>query len=536
MMLKHLTTTQVSRSYLQNKDDMLKFINIIFSLIILISCSRDMGNYEYHDLYDPKISSLEDISALTFTHLSVKPSFADDFNPENYVFEWKAIDDSGTSEGIVIGTSPELDCDLTLTPGSYTLYFTVTERSTGIFWQQTANLTVNSSTSEGWMVLCSDGGRTRLDFVSAVTGETYKDVLSGSDMPQMNGPRKIQWLPDKTDASSPYYLLTDEGATRLGKDSFEWKPEYDFSYEAAINDRLIPHSIVSAGFGKVIVSQGNAHYCEIMGFDGLYGSAVNKGFKVSEYVGANVLATQIYAAVHLLYDIDGRKMKAYCPLLASNDLGGLDPVMDMEEFGQVADGMNPGAGVLGNAFEQWPEGYDCLYMENTRYDPGNEKMGMTYVVLTDGVRCHLYGVQLGDLLCYSDCTYVLGKGLYADLTSCKDILKTGNLFAFSSLKNYMYYATGDSVYRIDLSAEPYEEELQFTLSGEEITCMKFNLYHNTDNQQRTYDLVVGSRTGADGILRIYNGTASDGDFRSVAPETYRGFAEIADATYKERIY
>ena len=50
------------------------------------------------------------------------------------------------------------------------------------------------------------------------------------------------------------------------------------------------------------------------------------------------------------------------------------------------------------------------------------------------------------------------------------------------------------------------------------------------------DLVVGSRTGADGILRIYNGTASDGDFRSVAPEIYRGFAEIADATYKERIY
>lgn len=536
MTLKHLTITQVNRSFLLNKDDMNRFLNIIFCFIILVSCSRDLGNYEYHDLYDPKISPLEDISALTFTHLSVRPEFAEDFNPENYEFEWKAIDDSGMSEGIVIGTSPELEYDLTLSPGSYTLYFTVTEKNTGIFWQQTAGLTVNSSTSEGWMVLCSDDGRARLDFVSAITGDTYKDVLSGSGLPAMNGPRKIQWLSDKTDASSPYYLLTDDGATRLGKDAFEWKPEYDFSYEAAISDKLTPHSIVSAGFGKVIVSQGNAHYCEIMGFDGLYGSAVNKGFRVCEYVGANVLATQIYAAVHLLYDIDGRKMKAYCPLLSSNDLGGLDPVMDMDEFGEVADGMNPGAGVLGNAFEQWPEGYDCLYMENTRYDPGNAKMGMTYVLLTDGTKCYLYGIQLGDLLCYSDCTYVLGKGLYADLSACKDILKPGNIFAFSSLKNFMYYSTGDSVYRVDLSSEPQKEELQFTLSGEKITCMKFNLYQNPENQQKTYDLVVGSSTDSNGILRIYNGTASDGDFRNTIPEIYRGFAEITDATYKERIY
>jgi hypothetical protein len=369
-----------------------------------------------------------------------------------------------------------------------------------------------------------------------VTGEAYRDVLRDNGMPQMNGPRRIQWLSDKTDAASPYYLLTDDGATRLGKDAFEWKPEYDFSYEVAVPEKLAPHSIVSSGFGKMIVSGDKAHYCEIMGIDGLYGSAVNKSFAVSPYVGANVLATQVYAAVYLLYDTDNKRMMAYCPLLATNDLGGLDPLATMDEMGQIAEGMAPGAGVLGNAFGQWPEGYDCLYIENTRYDPGNAKMGLTYVLLSDGAGCWLYGVQLGDMLRYADCTYVLGKGYYGDLSQCAGITREDALYAFSSLKNYMYYAVGGKVYRVDLSAQPIKEELQFELSGERITCLKFNLYQKSENMSRSYDLIVASEKNGKGVLRVYEGRESDGDFARVKPSVYEGFTKIVDVTYKERVY
>jgi hypothetical protein len=208
----------------------------------------------------------------------------------------------------------------------------------------------------------------------------------------------------------------------------------------------------------------------------------------------------------------------------------------MDEMGQIAEGMAPGAGVLGNAFAQWPEGYDCLYIENTRYDPGNAKMGLTYVLLSDGANCYLYGVQLGDMLRYADCTYVLGKGYYGDLSLCRDILRKDALYAFSSLKNYMYYAVGSKVYRVDLSADVIEEELQFELPGETITCMKFNLYQKSENMQKSYDLLVGSRKGDNGVLRIYEGRESDGDFSQVTPQKYEGFAEIVDVTYKERVY
>lgn len=516
---------------------MRRIIYISVLVLAALSCSPDKGNYDYVDLKEPVIAGLQDQSVLTLSRLRLTPDLGEETFPEGeYSFEWKVIDQSAAAEPVVIGTDKDLDYEVTLAPGSYTLFYTVTETATGLYWQHSVNLVVSSSMSEGWLVLCSEEGRARLDVVSAVTSETMKDVLKGTGMPQMYGPRRIQWLSDKTDAASPYYLLTDDGATRLGRDAFEWKPEYDFSYEVAVQDKLIPHSIVSAGFGKMVVSGTDAHYCEIMGIDGLYGSAVNKDFAVAPYVGANVLATQVYAAVYLLYDIDNRRLVAYCPLLATNDLGGLDPLASMEEMGQIAEGMAPGAGVVGNAFDAWPEGCEFVYMENTRYDPGNARMGLTYVLLKDGRDCHLYGVQLGDMLRYADCTFVLGKGSYADLSQCTDILHPEALYAFSSLKNCMYYAVGDKVWRVDLSSSPAKAQLQFSLAGETITCLKFNLYQKTENMHRSYDLIVGSHKDGDGVLRVYEGRESDGDFSSVVPQVYEGFAQIKDVTYKERIY
>ena len=513
------------------------YIISLAAVLLLCACSQDQGNYDYITLDEPVVSGLEDLDVFTLSRLQLNPQIdGGEFSSDEYSFEWMVLNQNSSADPVIIGTERNLDYEVTLAPGSYFLYFTVTEIKTGLFWRKEIQLTVSSSMSEGWMVLCSDNGRARLDIVSSLTGETVPDVLKGNGMPQMNGPRKIQWLSDKTDAASPYYLLTDDGATRLGRDAFEWKPEYDFAYEVAVQDKLVPYSITSAGFGKVIVSGIDAHYCEVMGIDGLYGSAVNKEYAVAPFVGANVLATQVYAAVYLLYDIDNERFVAYCPLLATNDLGNLNPITSMEEMGQIAEGMAPGAGVIGTAFKDWPEGYELVYMENTRYDPGNAKMGLTYAMLSDGEGCHLYGIQLGDILRYADCTYVLGKGYYGDLSLCRDILHPGALYAFSSLKSCMYYALNETVYRVDLSENPAREEAMFTLKGETITCLKFNLYQKSENMQKSYDLVVGSVRNGEGTLRIYEGRESGGDFSKVEPQVYKGFAEIVDVTYKERVY
>lgn len=515
-----------------------------FCTVLAVSCARDLGNYEYTELEGPDVSGIsESYEILTLETLEIVPVIEGGLGEDGYTYEWKVIDNNNDNEETVLSTSRNLDYEVTLAPGSYSMYYTLTETETGIKWQTETELTVNSSMSEGWMVLCSDEGAARLDFISAVTGTTYRDILRSdieTGMPEYKGPRKIQWLSSMTDESSPYYLLTDDGATRLGKDTFGWEAGYSLVYESGAGTDLRPYSIVCSGVGKMLVSGTDAYYCEVIGISGLYGSAVNTGFRVAPAIGANVLASTIYAAVYLLYDIDNRKFMAYCPLL--DDIGGYGTLQEMDEMGEIAEEQTAGKegaeGVVETVQFEYPEGYDYVYMENTCYDPGNASMGVTYTILADGDRRYVYGIQCGDMLVYADCSYVLGKALYTDISSCTDITSDGNLYAFSSLRSYMYYASGGKVYRADLSENPAVSELQFELSGETVTCLKFNLYQNSSNSQKRYDLVVGSRTsGGEGILRIYEGYDSGGDFSGAQPaETYSGFAEIADATYKERIY
>lgn len=517
-----------------------RFAAIAVIVSIFVSCAKDRGNYTYKDIDGPEITGVEsNLSYLVSDKMHLTPDLGPKAGPEDeYDFEWKAISTT-TQEVTIIGNSKDLDYVIELEPDVYSLFFTATKRSSGLMWRQEYKLTVSMKTSEGWMVLCSDGGKARLDMVSTVTGAVEYDILKDNGMPAYNGPRKIQWLSSMTSEASPFYLLTDEGATRLGKNNFNWKPEYDFAYEVAIFDKLIPNSIVCAGVGKMTVSGTKAYYCESsLGIEGLYGSAVNKNFNVAPYIGANTTA-MIYAAVYLLYDTDNKRFTAYCPLVEFPEFGSINPVMSMEEMEKIARDMEKEGttAVTGDAFSTYPEGMDMVYMENSMYDPGNGKMSRTYAILRDNAgKLHLYGIQLGDLMQYSDCQSVIGRSFYGDLSGCTDLTSPNCHIAFSSLKNYMYHANGNKVYRVDLSEKNLQSQLQITLpAGEKITCMKFNIYQTADYKSRSYDLVVASESAGKGILRIYEGLNSEGDFTSVKPTVYEGFAKIVDVTYRERI-
>lgn len=515
----------------------LRALAIALSLAVaaLCGCADDKGSYDYRSLCEPDITGVADsLSVLVHSRLTLQPDLGSSIaRPDDYGYEWRAIGLDGDQQATVLSRSRSLDCEIELDAGEFRLLFTMTEPSTGLFWRKDYALTVSDPTSEGWMVLSSVGSdrRAQLSMVSTVTGQTYADVLKGNGMDAMHGPRRIMLLSRLTDSASPLYLLTDEGATRLSKNRFGWKEEYRMKYESAEGEDLAPYDIAASGFGKVVVSGKRAHYCEVMSFSGLYGSAINKDFNVAPYVGANTGAT-IYVALYLLYDETHRRFMVYCPLMQTADLGGYAPLATMDEMEAIASTLQPGKAVTGTAFDHWPEGCECRYMENTHYDPGNGKMGRTYAVLTDGARTHLYGIQLGDLLLYADCSFVLGKSYYADLTGCAAIDRASH-FAFSSLKGYMYYSVGGTVYRVDLAETPLRAEKQIELKGETVTCLKFNLHQGASIHD--YDLIVASERDGSGLLRIYDGMVTEGDFSSVAPKLYTGFGKIVDVTYRERI-
>lgn len=504
-----------------------------FSAILLAGCSQDEGNYDYHSLNEPNITGVpESISVLSRADLDLNPEMGDNITDlDAYTYEWKAINKSGDNEVTVLGTEKHLKQEVTLPAGEYTLYFTATEKKSGLFWRQSYSLTVSDVTSEGWMVLCDVAGKTRLDLVSDVTGKTYYDVLKSNGMPEFNKPYRIQYAPKAGYSDSPFYLFTADGATRLSKNSFAWQKDYAFRYEEAKQTDLHPQSIVydQGAMMKLCVSDGYAYYAANSGILGLY-AAANKQPVLAPYVGCNVRASS-YATIFLLYDDVNKCFMSCCPFLPDLSLSD-NSYLSMEEMEDIAINYKGKEMVTGTAFSEYPTGLDFVYMENTKYDPGNAKMGVTYTVLKGGNKYYLYGIQLGDMLAYGDCPIAIGRAYYGDLSGCTDIDKA-SCFAFSSLKNYMYYSVGGTVYRVNLSETPLKAQKQFTLRNEKITVLKFNLYQNAASSH-DYDLVVGSDNRGDGALRIYEGRDSEGDFSNVNPTVYTGFAIIVDATYRER--
>lgn len=303
---------------------------------MMAGCSQDEGNYDYHSLNEPTITGVpETISVLTHANIDLDPNLGDNITDlDAYNYEWKVINKSGDNEVTVLGNEKHLVQEMTLPAGEYTLYFTATEKKTGLFWQQSYTLTVSDTSSEGWMVLCDVNGKTRLDMISKVTGKTYLDILKTSGMPELNHPYSIQYAPNSGHSDSPFYLFTADGATRLSKNSFVWQKDYDFKYEVAKQTNLKPQSMVcdQSGIMRMIVSDGYAYSASNMGIQELF-AAVNKQPVLAPAVGANIGASS-YASIYLLYDNVNKCFMSCCPFLPGLSLSDVSyhSMKDMEEI------------------------------------------------------------------------------------------------------------------------------------------------------------------------------------------------------------
>ena len=252
----------------------------IKSLFLLVAiaggisaCADDKGNYNYHDIPEVKIEGIgSSIQALAYQNLSIPVQLDGlEADEDRYEYEWLAIrqfeaEDANDSASEVLATTKEFNDIISLRPGPYKLIYTVKDKHLNVFYQQQANLSVVTTTSEGWVLLCSENGNVRLDMISTVLGEEVhsKDMLADSDMPFKKGPLALIALsPENTedmssvqqvDPTSPFYLLTEEGTTRLHKDAFEWKEEYLMKYEMGDMNDAKPMHITSAGYYRMMVT------------------------------------------------------------------------------------------------------------------------------------------------------------------------------------------------------------------------------------------------------------------------------------------
>lgn len=503
------------------------------------SCADDKGNYDYRELNDLDIMFDDAYSVIARDPFAITPQVnAKSFNPDDYTYEWKAYDQTGLQEPVVLGTELNLDVTLNLSQGNYRLVLNITEKSTGVYYQKTATLKVDTPTSAGWLLLCSDGGRVRLDMVSHIKTEdnVYYDLLKGTELENWRTPYQLVCDPNMEE---PFYLVTGSGTTRLSSKEFQWNESYmlDNEFGTGVYTGAPVERLATRFPGKVFVNTGGSvYYCNTLMGDGLFGSVRSNGFSVAPQIGYNAKATQIVPSF-MMWDKGNR-----CFVVCANEFYtiGLDNSKDIPMGDMVSDGFP----TVNEDVFAWPTRSDrleLLHIENTRYDKNQNDNGVTYAVLKDrSGTCWLYGIILGDLYSFAESKYgpAYEKVCKTDLSACTDI-SSADHFAFSSLKNYMYYSAGRKVYRVNLEASAPAAELQFELpADEEISCMKFYLWEQDDPDNRSYDLIVATKNTAtgEGVLRIYDGFESEGNFLNAEPvEQYGGFADIVDVIYRENI-
>ena len=531
----------------------------IKSLFLLVAtaggisaCADDKGNYNYHDIPEVKIEGIaSSIQALAYQNLSIPVQLDGlEADEERYEYEWLAIrqfeaEDENDAASEVLATTKEFNDIISLRPGPYKLIYTVKDKHLNVFYQQQANLSVVTTTSEGWVLLCSENGNVRLDMISTVLGEEVhsKDMLADSDIPFKKGPLALIALDPgslesapQVDPISPFYLLTEEGTTRLHKDAFEWKEEYLMKYEMGDMSDAKPTHITSAGYFRIMVTPDGIHSSDFgSGTDALWGSQLNylrnddntkEYIQVAPYVGCNVTNSMQMMPIYMLYDLD-HKQFVYYPGGRYGALG--DPTVGCLNMSDEEAG--------GNVFT-FPIGYNYIYMENSgrKYSESAIMPGffnnITFTILENNGIYHLYGISLDDFYVTMMEMPAYTKTHYANLSNCTDITQATH-FAFSPLNDQMFYAVDGKVYRVNLDTSTPSSEFQFEVPGE-ITCLKFYLYRNAENARRSYDLIVGSDKGGTdgGELRVYEAVdnlAQITDYK----EYHSGFGRIVDIIYKE---
>lgn len=145
----------------------MKHITLFFItlLIMVYSCVDDKGSYDFVPVNQVMIYELtEDGDTVNGLRSWSKISMLDtltykvdlvgtlaDRDLGSYDFEWYLCYNNHTHE--TLSRTKDLEYFITQSPGTYGVYFQVTDRETGMKWLASANLTVTSPTTRGFLIL-----------------------------------------------------------------------------------------------------------------------------------------------------------------------------------------------------------------------------------------------------------------------------------------------------------------------------------------------------------------------------------------------
>ncbi|MFH6934777.1 PKD-like family lipoprotein [Flavobacterium sp. FlaQc-30] len=503
---------------LKQKMIMLKNIKaqtVLLALLFLsVSCSDDIGNYNYKNINEIKATGIEKTyTVYSGDHLKIipnlNPTLDDGNDPNRYTYEWSAVDPliiNPLLAKTVIAKTKNLDIDLKLAPAKYTIYYFVKDNATGVTWQQEPfTLTVISSIYEGWLALGDVDGKARLDMVSILPNvaepKIITDVLekSGSDLKLSGKAVNVYCFKNPlltTLMYGIYVTASESGTSRIDQDSFGWTPTQNIAYEMV--DGSIPRNF-GVDFMKsalqsenFLYSKGNIYYF-LRPMQIGYSLPQNKvdietkPFYAAPFIAENGGST----GSPVFYDRDGHRFLRYICVS-----GICSKMPQAVGTGTILDWSNTNS--------------DLVYMTTTPFN-GYENFAVLKNISTG--KYNLLRFNMGFVQTY-----------YKEILNAPDFDKATH-FAVSPDSGYLFYTVGSKLYEYDNGTQ--SAKLMLDKGAEEITYIGFHANSKTFANK----LVVGSYSTT-GTLELYTVPPVNGAL--VLTNSYTGLCKIVDVAFRAR--
>ncbi len=491
---------------------------LIFFCMVLVSCSKDLGHYNYNQINEVSISlSNAPSSVFLGDTLRVSPELTETINSnlQNYSFRW------ALNTGEDLSTEQNLNYKVTQSPGNYELEFYLTDKTTGVTWQQREALLINTSIYEGYLILNEVNGSSRLDMLSYRDGGfvQYTDVLGqvGSELKLTGAPIKVASLRNggnkKDNANYNIYILTDQLATRISPETFGWTSQLE------LRNRFL-------GSVPTDFRPKNLFVSEMDNFP-FFGVLVD-----GKFIYANLYSPFVYSLYANYYPDDPASV---IPIANKAAMVG-ESITVYDTVKRVfMSYSNKTFQPINSAVYSYPEGKILVDLFNNNYsfdsDANGYRKSIAYAILKDPST----GV-------YSLLRFYIGQETnYYETINATDF-DQATCFAASPELSYLFYAVGGKVYEYDMSLKT--AKLMLDMGEERVSLLSFvPFYQNMDgSSNQNYSdwgkwLTVGTYNpskpeGSNGSLRTYQVPPVNQPL--VKKQEWTGFGKIVSVSYRER--
>ncbi|WP_426330189.1 PKD-like family lipoprotein [Pedobacter sp. R-06] len=495
---------------------------VILFVSSLASCSKDIGNYTYHDINQITFTDLDTIKGYRVNYddsLVLNPTLAmtkdDSHSIGDYIYEWsfRLPNKFGNTSDSVISVNKVLKIKVGVPPGTYPLQYRITDKKTGVQFHARTQLVVVSEIYEGYLVLNDVNGQSRLDMLSYNKADNsfrqFTDVLKkmGSTLPMQGKPYQVFCMDytgtNITTQNYGVFVLNASGTSRIDQETFAYSPALNIrnlivgNVPVNFTAQGLTGNLTAASFPLMVMYANDNVY--------MYSTLAGYAFK---YTPINV------------YTPSGAPFRISPNIITNNDRRTVMYNMDKRSFVSAASYNSTSV----TDIPTYPTGYDLVYM-NRDY---NNK---AFAIMKDPATAK-----------YRLLRFDIG-GLVNDNIELGPEFANASHYALSPELGYIFYSVGGKVFEFDVSTK--QSILMVDKGAAIITYLDFQYFYkrlatpsNNPNYKDWANLLTvgaydpGAAPTESGTLELYSVPPVNGQI--IKKNSWTGFGKIVSVCYRER--